>query len=102
MSQAELGRLEVIEQVLEKRLKQREAAEVLGVSVRQVKRMVKGYRREGAKALVSRQRGRPSNNRVSGEVKVRVVELLRSRYGDFGPTLASEKLLLVHKVKLSV
>jgi transposase len=102
MSQAELGRLEVIKGAVEKRLKQREAAELLGVSVRQVKRMVKGYRREGAEALVSKQRGRASNNRVSAEVKAKAVELLRSRYGDFGPTLASEKLLTAHKVRLSV
>jgi len=57
MSQAELRRLEVIKQVIEKKLKQREGGEKLGVSARQIKRMVRAYRQEGAEALVSKRRG---------------------------------------------
>ena len=68
MSQRELSRLEVFRQLLDKRLRQRQAAALLGLSVRQVIRLSKAFRREGASALVSKRRGRPSNNRLAEEV----------------------------------
>jgi transposase len=77
----------------EKRMVQKEAAQVLGVSVRQVKRLLRAYRREGAKGLVSRRRGRPSNNRLAEETKRRALDLLKSKYVGFRPTLAHEKLV---------
>ena len=63
MSQRELSRLEVFRQLLDKRLKQRQAADLLSLSVRQVIRLAKAFKREGAASLVSKRRGRPSNNR---------------------------------------
>lgn len=92
MSERELSRLEVIQRVGSKRLTQREAADLLKLSVRQVKRLLRAYRQRGASALQSRRRGRPSNNRLPEELVCRVSHLLRSRYYDFGPTLAQEKL----------
>jgi transposase len=92
MSERELSRLEVIQRVGSKRLTQREAASLLKLSVRQVKRLLRAYRQRGASALQSKRRGRPSNNRLPEELVCRVSELLRSRYPDFGPTLAQEKL----------
>lgn len=83
---------EVIQRVGGKRLTQREAASLLRLSVRQVKRLVRAYRRRGARALQSKRRGRPSNNRLPEELVSQVSHLLRSRYYDFGPTLAAEKL----------
>src|SRR5688500_18880952 len=64
MSQRELSRLEVIQRVCRKALTQRRAADLLSLSVRQVKRLLSAYRRGGAAALVSKRRGRPSNNRL--------------------------------------
>jgi transposase len=92
MSERELSRLEVIQRVEAKRLTQREAGALLGLSVRQVKRLLRAYRRRGASALQSRRRGRPSNNHLPEELVSRVSQLLGSRYPDFGPTLAAEKL----------
>src|SRR5215212_4802137 len=92
MSQQELSRLEVIQRVGAKRLTQREAAALLRLSVRQVKRLARAYRQRGASALQSKRRGRPSNNHLPAELVAQASRLLCSRYPDFGPTLAAEKL----------
>ena len=60
MSRREIERLEVIQRVCRKTLTQRRAADLLALSVRQVKRLLRAYRREGAAALASKRRGRPS------------------------------------------
>jgi len=101
MSQAELTRLEVIQRVKRKTLKQRQAAELLSVSVRQVKRLCKAYQASGAAGLISKRRGQPSNNRLPEKTIDKARHLLRSRYPDFGPTLATEKLA-IEGVSLSV
>jgi transposase len=101
MSQKELSRLEVIQRVKRKTLKQRQAAELLSLSVRQVKRLCKAYHGKGAAGLISKRRGQPSNNRLPEKTIKRAQQLLRSRYSDFGPTLATEKLA-IEGVSLSV
>jgi len=101
MSQRELTRLEVIQRVQRKTLRQRQAAELLSLSVRQVKRLCKAYQRAGAAGLISKRRGQPSNNRLAEQTINRARRLLRARYHDFGPTLATEKLA-IEGVSLSV
>jgi transposase len=102
MSKKELSRLEVMQRLKDKRMTQKAAAAALGIGERQVKRLWKRYREKGAAGLVSRRRGKPSNNRLSAEVEQAVVDLLHSRYADFGPTLAHEKLVEKHGLRLSV
>ncbi len=102
MSRKEVDRVGVIRQVVEKRLRQREAARQLALSVRQVKRLVQRYRAEGAAGLVSRRRGKHPNNRIAEGVRREILDLVRSRYADFGPTLACEKLADCHGHKVSV
>jgi transposase len=101
MSQRELTRLEVIQRVKRKTLKQGQAAELLSLSVRQVKRLCKAYQVSGAAGLISKRRGQPSNNRLPEKTINKAQQLLRSRYHDFGPTLATEKLA-IEGVSLSV
>ena len=101
MSQPELTRLEVIQRVKRKTLKQHQAAELLSLSVRQVKRLCKAYQANGAAGLISKRRGQPSNNRLPEKTINKATQLLRSRYPDFGPTLAAEKLA-IEGVSLSV
>ena len=96
MNMKEVDRLQGIEGVLEKRLKQREAALQRGVGVRQVKRLLKRYRESGAPGLVSGHRGKVSNRRIGLPVRSRIMDWVRERYSDFGPTLAAEKLREVH------
>ncbi len=102
MSQEEIDRLEVITQVADRRLSQRQAADILGLGTRQVQRLVSNYRRDGAAGLLSRRRGAPSNRQYPRSLREHVVALLRTYYADFGPTLACEKLLEHHDITLSV
>jgi hypothetical protein len=91
--QGELKRLHVIEKVLERVIKQVEAAEILLLSSRQIGRIVKRIKIEGDKGIIHKSRGKPSNRRIPGKIRDRVIKLYRTQYQDFGPTLASEKLL---------
>lgn len=101
MSAKEVDRLGVVRRVLEGRLAQVKAAELLGLTARQVRRLCAAYEAQGAAGLVSRRRGKPSNRRVCAEVQQRAVELIRERYADFGPTLAREKLGEIHGIKVA-
>jgi transposase len=100
-SQEELRRLHVIEKVLEGGVKQVEAAEILSLSSRHIRRVVKRVQQEGSRGIVHRLRGRPSNRKIVDQLKDKVIKLYRASYKDFGPTLASEKLLERDGVSIS-
>ena len=101
MSERELQRVEVLGDVMSGRRGVGSAASVLGLSERQVWRLLARYKADGGGALVHRGRGRPSNRRLGDEVRERALELVRSRYGDFGPTLAAEMLRDKHGLTVS-
>jgi transposase len=101
LSARELNRLEVLGRVAERRLTQRRAAEQLGLSERQVRRLCRALGQQGAPGLVSRKRGHPSNRKLPAAVRERALGLVRARYADFGPTLAREKLFEHHGVEVS-
>lgn len=101
MSKKELSRAEIMQRLEQKTLKQKEAAQILGVGVRQVKRLYRAYREKGVEGLISKKRGRSSNHKISSEKKKKVVDLLHGRYHDFGPTLACEKLRELHELNIS-
>lgn len=88
----ELKRLKVIEQVLEKRIRQKRAGVLLKLTVRQIRRLMIRVRKEGIEGLVHKLRGKASNRRHQESFRERVLELCRKKYEDFGPTLAQEKL----------
>ena len=92
-SQRELKRLHVAQKVIEGSIKQEEAAEMLSLSERQIRRIVVRVRGEGPQGIVHRSRGRQSNRKYPEELKERVIELYSQNYEGFGPTLAQEKLL---------
>ncbi len=102
MSSKELSRLEVITKVHEKRLTISQATEYLGLSQRQVKRLSKRLKAEGAKGLVSRRVGKRSNHQLAAGLKDLALGLIRDHYEDFGPTLAHEYLSEKHGLPLSV
>ena len=102
MSEKEITRVEVMQQLKDKQINQKRAAEQLGVSVRQIKRIWKKYQEAGGAGLVHQRRGKPSNNQMDPEVLQRVRDLIYERYRDFGPTLACEKLVERHRLKISV
>jgi hypothetical protein len=102
MSRKELNRLEILGRVLERRLTQVESRLQLGLSVRQVGRLCRKLRAEGPAGLVSKKRGLASNRVLPSALRERSLDLIRSRYHDFGPTLAAEKLREHHDVVVSV
>jgi transposase len=101
MSAKELSRLEVMQRVSKKQMSQKEAGAILHLSTRQIKRLLKAYREQGAAGLVSKHRGRKGNNCLPEEVIKRALNLLKTKYKGFGPTLAHEKLVERDKLKLS-
>jgi transposase len=92
MSHKERRRLEVLSRVKRGTLSLMKAAELLGLSYRQSKRVFARYRSQGDCGLVHRLRGRPSNRQVDEAKQQAVVERYEEKYADFGPTLASEYL----------
>jgi hypothetical protein len=101
MHQRELKRLHVIRKILERVIKQVEAAEILSLSGRQIRRIVKRIRGEGDRGVTHKSRGRPSNRRIPDKMRGRVIRLYRAQYKDFGPTLATEKLLERDRIEIS-
>lgn len=92
ISTQELRRVHVLRQVREKRITQRKAGTLLRLTDRQIRRLLGRVQEEGDRGLVHRGLGKPSNRRIPEQRKAKVLKLYEERYGDFGPTLAAEKL----------
>jgi len=92
MSQKERTRLGIMQQVQAEQMPLVTAAQVLGLSYRQVKRIWRRYQQSGDAGLVHAGRGRASNRAKEKVLKARVLARYAKRYPDFGPTLAVEHL----------
>ncbi|MBI5672649.1 MAG: ISNCY family transposase [Nitrospirae bacterium] len=90
-----------IRQLREKRITQRAAGEMLQLTDRQIRRLLGRVKTEGDQGLVHRGRGKPSNRRISEKRKAKALQLYEQQYGDFGPTLAAEKLAERHGITIS-
>ncbi|WP_416235340.1 ISNCY family transposase [Nitrospirillum sp. BR 11164] len=101
MSERDVRRVEVLSDVVGGRLTAGSAAAVLGLSERQVWRLLSRYRSGGGGALVHRARGRPSNRTLGSGLRELALELVRRHYADFGPTLAAEQLAERHGLVVS-
>ena len=76
MSNKEITRLEVMQRLKDKRLTQKEAAHMLRLSIRQIKRLYRAYKGQGPKGLISARRGKESNNRLDVQVVQRATDLI--------------------------
>ncbi|MDT4800469.1 ISNCY family transposase ISBcen27 [compost metagenome] len=101
VSMQELDRLKTVQAVMDGQLRPGVAAERLEITDRQFRRLLERYKQEGPSGLVSRRRGRPSNNRMPADRESVALGLIREHYADFGPTLAAEKLRERHGLTLS-
>ncbi len=101
MSERELNLIEVLSQVTQGRMTTVAAATVLGLSRRQVQRLLGVFRDQGPAAIRHKARGRVSNNRIDPAVRTFAVEIVREHYADFGPTFAAEKLEEDHGLNVS-
>jgi transposase len=101
MSIREVRHLKVVQLVIDRRTTEKAAALMLGISDRQVRRLVKAVREGGDRGVIHGLRGRSSNRRFPESLREKVLMLYRERYPDFGPTLATEKLFEREDIKVS-
>src|SRR6201982_353413 len=101
MSKQEFSRLEVLLRVPSGRLRVADACVLIGLQRRQVFRLLRGLKQDGAASLLSKHRGKPSNHRLPAEVRTLALSIVRERYADFGPTMAAEKLAEHHGCSIS-
>jgi transposase len=101
MSTEELERVTTIQRVIDKKITQTIAAQHLGLTVRQIKRLVKKFKLNGSQGLISKRRGQPSNHKYSKDKIEEIKTLITRHYYDFGPTFAAEKLFQLHNIKIS-
>src|SRR6266568_4539745 len=102
MTQADRDRLVALKKAKKKVITQREAAAELGLSTRQVKRLLYALKKRGDKAVIHGLRGKPSNRRIEEDSKREAVKILSTEvYRGFGPTLAAEYLRKKHGIEVS-
>ena len=92
---------EVILQAMAKKITWYQAAEIIGISDRHMRRWRERYDEGGFRALFDRRRGRPSPKRVPTAVVERVLELYREKYFDLNLRHFHEKLGSEHQIRWS-
>ena len=102
MSEKEISRFKVIQDVCEHRLRSTDAAEILSLSERQVQRLMNKLREHGAASLTHASRGKPSNRRYSDEYRKEILSTIHKHYSDFSPTFAREKIIENHHLAISL
>ena len=102
MTQADRDRLVALKKAKKNLITQREAAEELELSIRQVQRLLNGLKQHGDKAVVHGLLGKPSNRRIEDKIEKQAVKILSAPvYEGFGPTLAAEYLGMKHGIEAS-
>ena len=101
MSERDVHRIEVLAQVDDGRLSVQNGANLLGVTRRQMFRLLKTYRTEGGAGIRHKARGKAPNNQIHDAKRDYAVALVKEKYEDFGPTLAAEMLADHHGFKVS-
>jgi transposase len=101
MSRREAKRLHIIHQALDEQITQTEAARLIDISDRQIRRMIRRIREEGDEGICHRSRGKASNHLIPKKVKERVLKLFREEYHDFNLAHATEKLFEVHGLTIN-
>jgi hypothetical protein len=96
MSKQEFSRLDVLLRVQSGRLRIEDACALIGLRRRQVFRLLRDLKQDGATSMLSKRRGKPSNHRLPAEIRTLALSIVRERYPDFGPTFAAEKLADLH------
>jgi len=102
LSNQDLQRLDIINRLIRKQIDGTQAAELLHLSVRQVKRLKAKVLADGPKAIAHASRNQPGHHRIPSAERELISALLTEHYYDFGPALATEKLLELHNIKRNV
>ena len=102
MSDKELKRLSVLQEICDQRITQSQAAQLLHISERHIRRLLQKYKAQGPAALAHACRGQISNSKLPEELRLKCLNIVSDQLYGFGPTLAHEKLTTVHGFDLSV
>jgi biotin operon repressor len=101
MTQQDRDRLVVLRKAEKKLIGQGQAARELGITSRQIRRLLQRLKKDGDRAVIHKLRGRPSNRRTGVKTREKIVRVLSEEvYRDFGPTLASEYLADKHGIRI--
>jgi hypothetical protein len=101
LTQKQRDRLDVLKQAKRRQITQRRAAELMEVSERWVRKLLRRMKTEKDRVVVHKLRGRPSNRRMSAELRDRIVKILSDPvYAGYGPTLAAERLEEKHHLRI--
>src|SRR3989339_778966 len=98
MSAKELDRFQIIKKLIGKHVNCTETANLLRLSVRQIKRLKAKVIKSGAKGLIHGNRGQSGNHCLTERERDLIIKLLKERYFDFKPTFAAEKLQENHQI----
>ncbi len=99
MSQKEVSRYDIIQKAIKKEIKGIEAADILNLTARHIRRLKKKITEKGLQGLMHAGRGKPSKRKLPEKETEKIKKLLHKYYPDFGPTFAAEKLEELHKIK---
>jgi transposase len=100
LSTREIERLRIIRKVMDRNMTQVEASEILGITDRQIRNIITKIKEKGDRGIAHRNRGRAAPNKMREELEARIGEIIKKKYADFRPTLASEKLLELHAIRV--
>jgi transposase len=100
MSSKEADRLKIISQVETRALSVEEGSELIGISRRQIYRILKKIKAEGTRGIIHKLRGKKSNRGYPEKLKKEVVKIYEQQYWDYGPTLFSEELVKSYKISV--
>lgn len=105
LTEKELESVIIFERIKNKELSQEEAAKLLNLSSRQVRRKYKRYCKEGSQSVIHKKKGQPSNRAIKEEVQIQIIEIIKSKYSNLpkpatGPTFLSELLQKNHQINI--
>lgn len=100
LKQSTMDRIIILEKIIDRQMTQFEGSRELNLSQRQIRRLIKRYRSEGAKGLEAKY-SKASNREIGKELQNQVLTIIQNKYQDFGPTLISEKLEELDSLKIS-
>jgi transposase len=92
MSTQEVRKHDIISRLADGKINGTEAAKLLGLGIRQIRRLKRKVEKGGIRSLIHASRGKPGNRRIPDEEKEKIAGIISEKYSDFGPTLATEKL----------
>lgn len=97
----EIKRLHLLQQIVDKQMTAPQAAELLGLSLRQVRRLVVKYRHQGAPGIAHGNRGRTPSNQIKEDIRSKILALAENQYRDYNDCHFTEELAEKYGLQVS-